>query len=562
VTEKEKFRVLFRHFFLRFVDNDVLASEGDIRQAVAQVAALLGGMGFVAALFIGLKHSFRLEHLTFAERQQRVWSDQEVLLAMTVAAVGLMTVFLWDNLFPDLRDCLALSSLPLRLRTVFAAKTASLLAVLGSTVLALNAFASLAIPVAVAGPTTGVAGLLLAFTVFWITTLAAGAFVFFLLLGAQGVVIQLLGHGAFRRLSSHLQLAAFFLVLASFFLAPRAATPAALANPSWQVLATPSMWFLGLQQVLLGDDMPIFRDLAALAAAGFAAALAIVALTYALGYARHMRKTIEQADLTAGRIPRRPAWLTGWAAPLLRRPLERALFHFVRNTMARSRRHRLVLALYGGVGVAYVFDSVETAARLGRPLDRPSAELLGPPLILLFFLLVGLRAAFSLPMELRANWIFRMTERADPGECVAAAQKAMLALGVVPIAAASLAIYTPLWGWQDSARQAIFVLGFGLVLIELLIARFNKIPFTCSYLPGKANLKVMFGVYWALFMMGSYWVVFWELRAMRDLATFAIVVAALAACAWLLSRRRRRLRFIYEERVEPPLLALDIAARR
>ncbi len=562
MSRRREFRVLFRHFSLRFVDNELIAAQGDIRQALVQIAAVLGGVAVLAGALIGVKRADSGVDLTFPERLQRSWSDQEVLLALTMAAAGVIAVFLWDNLFPDRRDCLALSSLPIPMRTIFAAKTASLVAVLGGAVLMLNAFSGLILPILTTHPDSGIPGALRNIAVHWVTTLGAGAFVFFLLMGVQGVTIQVFGHGLFRRISSHLQVGAFFLVIASFFLAPRAAHPAALANPTWPMMATPSMWFLGIQQFLRGSDWPVFTRLAAIGAIAFAVTLVVVAATYALGYARYMRKTVEQADMTMGRVPRRPAWVTGWAAPLLRRPLERALFHFVQRTMARSRQHRMVLALYGGIGLAYVFDSIQTAARTARALDRPNQELLSPPLIVLFFLLVGLRAAFSLPIELRANWIFRMTERADPGEYVSAVQKAMLTLGVVPVAALSLAVYAPMWGWLAAARQALFVLAIGMLLIELLLARFNKIPFTCSYLPGKANLKVMLGVYWALFMIGSYWVVHWELRAMRDAVTFAAVCSLLFTWTALLVRRRRRLPFIYEEREAPPLVALDIATPR
>ena len=37
------------------------------------------------------------------------------------------------------------------------------------------------------------------------------------------------------------------------------------------------------------------------------------------------------------------------------------------------------------------------------------------------------------------------------------------------------------------------------VLVEASLASFDKIPFTCSYLPGKANLPYSAGLYFAIF---------------------------------------------------------------
>ena len=51
--------------------------------------------------------------------------------------------------------------------------------------------------------------------------------------------------------------------------------------------------------------------------------------------------------------------------------------------------------------------------------------------------------------------------------------------------------------------HAAFLAAFGLLIIELALTGFAKVPFTCSYLPGKANLKIMFGVYWGLLIIVS-----------------------------------------------------------
>ena len=41
----------------------------------------------------------------------------------------------------------------------------------------------------------------------------------------------------------------------------------------------------------------------------------------------------------------------------------------------------------------------------------------------------------------------------------------------------------------------IFQLATGALLIELLFWSFDKVPFTCSYFPGKVNLALLAGIY-------------------------------------------------------------------
>ena len=67
------------------------------------------------------------------------------------------------------------------------------------------------------------------------------------------------------------------------------------------------------------------------------------------------------------------------------------------------------------MGLAYVFSQAAYVLYHFRATDYGAIEgraqtALGIPLILLFFLIVGLRVSFSIPMEVRANWLFRLTD--------------------------------------------------------------------------------------------------------------------------------------------------------
>ena len=97
-----------------------------------------------------------------------------------------------------------------------------------------------------------------------------------------------------------------------------------------------------------------------------------------------------------------------------------ALAQFVIRTLLRSRRHRAIVAFYLGGGFAIV--ALTWAGTIGA-MGRPGATHLtatglarrvnGPPLVssvlIMCALWLGILTVFSLPLDLRANWLFRVT---------------------------------------------------------------------------------------------------------------------------------------------------------
>ena len=120
-----------------------------------------------------------------------------------------------------------------------------------------------------------------------------------------------------------------------------------------------------------------------------------------------------------------------------------------------------------------------------------------------------------------------------------------------------------LWGWPLALKHALYCLLLCLLLMEGLLLRFFKIPFTCSYLPGKANLKVMWPFYWAGFSLYAFATAALEAWLWRAPGRFAVLVCvAVAALAALVARRRwlarRGFQFIYEEQADPVVRTLDL----
>jgi hypothetical protein len=571
--EARQFRALVRLFAYRFFDTDILSVRGDLSALLSQLAALLAAVSLVLVLATGPKYAGLYQHLTAEQLRTAAWGDQEFLISTSMAIIGIFTLLLWDALFPDRRDCLILRSMPVRIRAVFAAKLATLGAAIALAVVAMNSFTGLVCPFLMVPDASGALDAVRDFAAFWLAIPLASVFVFLLLLAVQGVALHVLPHQTYQRWSSLIQTGAFFAVLTLYFLTPPLANARALAAPEnrlWYALA-PSYWFFGLFQVLTGSTNPMLLALARRALAGVACAALVAAAAYTLAYARQMRRTVEQSGIAprAGSAWRAAAPWAMCARVLARRAPERAILLFIGRTLARSRPHRLLLAAYTGMGMAYVFSQAAYVLYRSRPTDYGALEgraqaALGIPLILLFFLIAGLRVSFSIPTEVRANWLFRLTDPFGGGAYLDAARKTLW-LALAPVVAIAAPIYIAVWPWPRALGHASFLAAFGLLIIELSLTGFAKVPFTCTYLPGKANLKIMFGVYWGLLIIVSEMVTDIEERALRKPASYAWLMGItlliwLAASLLARGARARIPELSFEEQPEPAVLGLGLAA--
>jgi hypothetical protein len=111
--------------------------------------------------------------------------------------------------------------------------------------------------------------------------------------------------------------------------------------------------------------------------------------------------------------------------------------------------------------------------------------------------------------------------------------------------------------------HAAFCTLLSLVLIQILVLRLDKIPFTCTYLPGKANLKMWWWVYLFGFMTYAYTMAGLERRWLQNPGSFipfAGVCLALLAAAGLYRRRLigRLTAFRYEAYTPPVAEPLNL----
>ncbi len=555
-----RFGRLTAHFFAGFLENDLLmTADTGMQSALAHAVGLIA----VPSVFYCLFAIFKYATVYYPTREVLTWPDKVLFLSCTMILTGLVTVVEWDALFLDRRDYQILVPLPLTVRLLFFAKLAAVILLLVIFWAAANLGAALLFPAVVLTMNQSSVDYARYVGAHVLTTFAASAFVFLLLTGTQGVLLNLLNPKWFRRASVYVQLVVALVLVFAFLSTPRMLLSVVdwVRGDSRWLHVLPPLWFFGLYEVLLGSRNPQFGQLADLAVEVLVGSAMMAAIAYAASYRRHAAKALESLE------PKRSG--SGFGARgatrvfdrfILSHPLERACFHFVRLTLSRSRLHRLLLATSVGVGFALVLGE---ATLLLERSPRPTPAFLSVQLVLSFFALSGMRFAFTIPAELRANWAFQAAEPEESGRCRSGVRKAMLVFGVCPVLLGLLPFHVLIWGWPVAAVHLLYGALLSAMLAEALLFRFEKIPFTCSYLPGKANLKLLWPVYLMAYTTYAYTMSAVECRLLTHPGLFVIFVVVGAAVLLVLARYGKRqfgpeFRFLFDDQPEPAVRTLEI----
>jgi hypothetical protein len=505
------FRPLTRLFLDRYYTSEALAGETGFE---ANVYALLGIIITVEIMFGPLGPLF--------------------LVAYAMGVTGIATAFEWDMLFPDRRDFLVLTPFPIRLKTLFLAKLASLGIFLSVIFAAVHAYIPLYGFLA-ASMKWGLKQYLLGFVGGIAATGAASLFGFLVVAGLQGFWIGVCSPRVYRRISPWLQTIAMCAMLSSVLLFPvyfLAVTylPVGHAHWAWWI---PPYWFWGITAFFSAHADPGLAPLGLLGLRALGVALTVFGVSWALGFARHYRQTLEADAPPTWRRARRRSVLHG----LLGSNEARAIYRFTGQTLARSPKHRLFLATYLTAGISLGLMVSITVERGG--IGVTDVGLRAVPALIVFFVVSGFRAAFQFPAELQANWVFKLTESGWAEAARRVARLRVAVSGLLPAMAALAPLEIWRWGWRAGALHVAVQAAAGMLLIEILFYSFDKIPFTCSYYPGGLNLIFLAVAYLYGFTTYSFQIADLEARLEGRPESAALCLAG-AAALWAALRRFRR----------------------
>ena len=548
---------LYRHFLRSFFASDLVAATGQTTGVLIGAVSLLLPCAGLFVFPLQVKYADLSKLPVPGPYRQALRADELWMIALLMSVMGALTAIKWQSLFPGLRDYRALASLPLRPAQVFLAKGLALVTVATIVLAALVTGPGSVLPMESHSRWAINPSAVPRFVAHAAACAAGAYFVFFGMIALQGALLNLLRPRLFTRVTAYLQgsllVLMLLLMVLSFSIQPRIANAA--VRPEW-ARWLPPVWFLGLHQALLGDPDRAMQALGHTARAALAIAFGLALSVYLIGYRRH-RALLVEAPARQDRRRRWPAALLEWLVP---DPRQQAPLVFIVGTLAGSSQHRMILMGYGGFGLAVLLSGIVGMREFVEPAGVAAACFVYAHVIVTVFLLIGLRHLFAMPTDLGANWVFRITELQGRRQWMRAVDRLVLISGAVALLAIPFPFEFKMLGWRAVAESALFV-PFALLGYEWAFRSWDKLPFTCSYLPGKTPAWMLAAEF--LGLLGLLPVVCAILlAALYSRAGYLVLLAVLLA-AWVRIRALRRetwgeVSLRYEELPDPAVQSLDL----
>jgi hypothetical protein len=240
-----------------------------------------------------------------------------------------------------------------------------------------------------------------------------------------------------------------------------------------------------------------------------------------------------------------PLWPARWRpAAVARRPMRTAIGQFTWITLRRSPLHQRIVLVVLAAAAGLVFNGVLVMG-LSPAVDPPGSPVTLPwlvvwsPMTLIFIAVPAVKLALSVPIDLRAGWVFRVTEDDDTRRAaVGAGIQAVFVVGV----ALPIALVTPLQWWLVGGARTLQLMVVealvGWLFVEGLMRQWRRVPFSCSYLPGKGFVPHMFVKGVAGYLLFTALTGALLQRAAAPGAATILVVLILSAVAAALARSR------------------------
>jgi hypothetical protein len=520
-------------------------------QLVTTVIAFLAAPALILPFLLAKKYVWLVQQPDLM--RAAIAQDRTLALLLVMLATTMIAMVMWENIFPDRRDSRNLGVLPIPARRFVLARLTAIVALFVLVFGAGAAIESVSFAIVQANfSNEAPGGLVLVANL--IAVGGAAAVVFFGILAVQCAVVNVSGPDLAHRIAVVVQIVAVVLVLQMPLLLPGRELYIVTggAPPGWTQTAAawalPPLWFLSLYELIATGDYETTRT-AAYATAAAVVTVPIAALAfYAASYKRLTRLAIEGRPSSA----RRPRLGIAQVQRVVVRgvarvPVRAAVCAFTLRTLARSRQHRMLMAIWIGLAAACIISgALPSLIRYGwAALDRPLPIILVAPLILAALTQAGMRSLFAVPTEIKANWVFRLNEPTHLPDAIAGAAASLVVAGVLPPVLLAFFSAWWLWGLAIGLKHALFCGVLATLLVQFLTRSIDKIPFTCTYLPGKGNLAKLWPAYLAAFSLYTYSMSSLEASLLESPAAYVWVTSSLtlvaAAAAWSRYRNARQL---------------------
>jgi hypothetical protein len=566
---QKQFKLLVRHLLDRFFNNEIVSVDGETLPLIMTVAWAIALPTLIATIFLfPAYHGFPPKPPT-----PPFWgrvADHYGFVMYAWVVMGAITVFEWDLLVPNVLDVFVLSVLPIGERRLLLARVAAIVIFLGLFLFGTSSLGIIFFPLA-----TEPADVPRAYAAHFFAVTAAGLCAASLFLALQGLLISLLGARLFRAISSFLQSLVVMVLSIVLFLFPVIARSleALIQSGNTAVRWFPPFWFLGVYESISAGPsaLPAFTQLAhtGYEVTGWMMVLAIV--TYPLAYARSTRQAVEGSIAPNIRSLLVPPANRVLHATLVRTPPRRAVHHFISQTLFRSQRHRLYLAMYAGVGIALACVWI-IALRVEGDHIRIAISTTGIRLAvpaIAFWIVAGLCTSLLSPADPAGSWVFRLIHGRASSDHLSASKLWVLLWAMTmtlgAVAVLQVISYPQLGAPRELITQVVVAAGICLLLTDAFSLQTATIPFTEARVPRNTDLAFILLRYIVFFpalviatVNYEWWI---EVSAGHLFVTALGIIAAhfsLRYLQWRIRRERVRGSAAQEEGEVSRVLGLSI----
>jgi hypothetical protein len=544
---QKQFKLLVRHLLDRFFNNEIVSVDGETLPLIMTIAWAIALPTLVATIFLfPAYHAFHPRPPT-----PPFWgrvADHYGFVMYGWVVMGAITVFEWDLLFPNVLDVFVLSVLPIGERRLLLARVAAVLTFLGLFLIGTSSLGIIFFPLA-----TEPSDVPRAYAAHFLAVTTAGLCAASMVLALQGLLISLLGARLFRAISSFLQSLVMMVLSTVLFMFPvfSRSLEALIQSGGTAVRWFPPFWFLGVYESIVGGPsaLPAFTQLAHTGYQATALLMVLAIITYPLAYARSTRQAVEGfiAPNTRSRLVQPAIRLLH--ATLVRTPPRRAVYHFISQTLFRSQRHRLYLAMYAGIGIAlacvWVVAFRGDAGHIGIAISTSGVRLAVPALA--FWIVAGLCTSLLSPADPAGSWVFRLIHGKASSDHLAATKLWVLLWAITTslgaVAVLQIISYPTLRAPRELVTQVLVATGICLLLTDAFSLQTASIPFTEARVPRNTDLGFILLRYIVFFpaliiatVNYEWWI---EVSAAHLVVTTLLIIAAHFALRYVQWRIRR-----------------------
>jgi hypothetical protein len=327
----------------------------------------------------------------------------------------------------------------------------------------------------------------------------------------------------------------------------------------------PPLWFVGFCEVLNGSSDPLFRT-------HFITAILVSLLLlflYLIGLPLHYRKYKQNFNLALS-LKKNRKWALKFQnlfnSVFLKNQIQKGLFYFYIKTLKRNQRSIIRLAIIMGFPLGIVIaEFVYFYIQKGSSYFQQNELILfHPTLILLFFLIIGIKMVGRVAVLPEINWIFKLSDVSFKNLYLRSYKQAVWVIYIFPLIFLISISYLFMINIETAFNLFIYLNIIAFLLLEIIFFNYKKIPFVSVILPGNTKTKFLIPIYAFLFFL--YLDLFSRLGSLCFkpenkiyLLLFCIsIIGFISISKFIQKKKSQKEEIIFEEEFDPLVLSLDL----